>query len=251
MKQISISHGLPWSVYTDGHTIFRSPKEKSLSVDDKLEGKKAQSQFERLMERLGIRNIPASSPQAKGRVERFFGTVQDRLVKELREAGATTLQEANQVLLDYITRFNARFQVAPRDPVTAYRPWPDGYDRDQFFCFKFRRTVRNDNTISFGGTLLQIPPGPDRISYARARVDVHQYLDGSLAILYKGETLVVFQPANPDRPVRVEKFTPATPYQPSDQKLSPKPKPRAPQEQRKPYKPPPDHPWRRSFKRQK
>ena len=251
MKQISISHGLPLSVYTDGHTIFRSPKEKSLTIADELEGKEPQSQFERLLEELGIRNIPASSPQAKGRVERLFGTLQDRLVKELREAGATTLEEANQALLDYIPRFNARFQVSPQDPVPAYRAWPDDYDRDDFFCFKHHRTVKNDNTISFAGNQLQIPPGPNRICYARARVDVHQNLDGSLAILYKGQTLTVFQPANPDQPVRVMKFTPANPYQPLDEQPSLKPNPTPIKKQTKPYKPPPDHPWRHSFIRPK
>jgi hypothetical protein len=209
MLEIGRSHGLPLAVYTDRHTIFQSPSSKSLTIEQKLAGERPRSQFGRLLDELGIKMIPAMSPQAKGRVERLFGTLQDRLVKELREANATTKEEANQVLRAYLPKFN-----------------------------------------SFGGHSLQIPPGPDRMSYARARVDVHQRLDGSLAICYQGRTLVVYQPADNEL-LRVGKFTPAVPYQPptelpKQEKTSDKPK--AP---RVPHKPAPDHPWRRPLRRHK
>ena len=129
--------------------------------------------------------------------------------------------------------------------------WPDDWERDEFFCFKHRRTVLNDNTISFGGHYLQIPAGADRISYARARVDVYQRLDGNLAICYKGDTLVVYEPANKQDPVRVRKFTPAVPYQPPKEQLRPEVEKSTSKKRKSAYKPPADHPWRRSYKSRK
>jgi transposase len=237
MQTISQSHGLPLAVYADQHTIFQSPSKPT--VEQQLSGGLPRTQFGRLMDELAIEPIPALSPQAKGRVERLFGTLQDRLVKELREAQACTIEQANETLLGYLPRLNERFSVPPAQPGSAYRSWPDDLRPQDVFCFKHQRTVSNDNTISFDGKRLQIPPGPQRTSYARARVDVHQLLDGRLLICYKGETLVTYEPAVPG-PVRVGKFTPVT--QPSSD--PPPEKPKQPQP-RKPYKPAPDHPWRR------
>jgi hypothetical protein len=235
------TYGLPQALYTDRHTIFQSPKQPTL--EQELAGERPRSQFGRAMDELAIEMISANSPQAKGRVERFLGTLQDRLVKELREAGACTLEQANQVLKRFLPKLNARFGLAPAQETSAYRPWPQGLKPEEVFCFKHYRSVSNDNTISFDGKRLQIPPGPDRVSYARARVEVQQRLDGSLAICYHGRTLVVYLPAE-STPVRVGKFTPA----PSPQPLPPaNPQPPIPAltKTRTPYKPPPDHPWRR------
>jgi transposase len=240
IREISQSHGLPQAVYTDRHTIFRSPTEPT--VEQQLAGDEPRSQFGRLMDELGIEPIPSYSPQARGRVERLFATLQDRLVKELREANACSLQDANRVLMSYLPQHDIRFSHPQAQPGSAYLPWPADLDPDSLFCFKHQRTVNNDNTISFSGHLLQIPPGPDRISCSRARVEVHQRLDGSLAICHNGKTLIVYQPAT-SQPVRVGEFTPApsthTPAPaPPPQRAKPKPKPR------QPYKPAPDHPWR-------
>lgn len=241
MWDISQSHGLPQAVYTDRHTIFRSPKQST--IEQQLAGEPPRSQFGRVMDELGIEMIPAYSPQAKGRVERLFGTLQDRLVKALREANACTQAQANQVLRRFLPEFSARFSVAPAQPGSAYCPWPPDRKPEEVFCFKHHRTVLNDNTISFDGQRLQIPPGPDRISFARARVDVQHRLDGSLAICHRGQTLVVYQPATPG-PVRVGKFTPAQPAQPVAQAKLQQPQSSV-AKARTPYKPSPDHPWRR------
>jgi len=241
MWDISQSHGLPQAVYTDRHTIFRSPKQST--IEQQLAGEPPRSQFGRVMDELGIEMIPAYSPQAKGRVERLFGTLQDRLVKALREANACTQAEANQVLRRFLPEFSTRFSVAPAQPGSAYCPWPQDWKPEEVFCFKHHRTVLNDNTISFDGQRLQIPPGPDRISFARARVDVQQRLDGCLAICHRGKTLVVYEPATPG-PLRVGKFTPAHPAQPVAQAKLQQPESSA-AKTRTPYKPPPDHPWRR------
>ena len=218
MHAISQSHGLPLAVYADRHTIFQSPAKAT--IEQQLSGELPRSQFGRLMHELAIESIAARSPQAKGRVERLFGTLQDRLVKELREAQASTLEEANRVLRSYFPSFSARFPFPAADAGSAYRPWPADLQPEQVFSFKHQRTVASDNTISFDGKRLQIPPGPKRISYARARVDVHQYLDGRLAICYKDEVLIVYQPATQD-PVRVGRFTPAILPEPTS--LGPEP----------------------------
>jgi len=240
LRGISRSHGLPLAVYTDRHTIFQSPKRATL--EQELAGERPRSQFGRVMDELGIQMIAAHSPQAKGRVERLLGTLQDRLVKELREAGARTRDEANQVLQRFLPQLSARFGVPPAQPGSAYRPWPPGLKPEEVFCFKHHRTVTNDNTISFDGKRLQIPPGPDRLSYARARVQVQQRLDGSLVICHKGQSLVTFQPATA-APVRVGKFTPA-PLPPAPAPAKTRPTVPAPAKTRTPYKPPPNHPWR-------
>ena len=232
--------GCPAAIYTDLHTIFRSPKQPSLAQE--LKGKVARSQYGRILSELGIELIPARTPQAKGCVERLFGTLQGRLVKALREAGASTLEEANQVLAAYLRQYNQRFMVKPTQPGNVYRPFPQEVDRKDYFCFKHQRKVANDNTISFDGQHLQISPNRYRHSYAKAEVEVRQHLDGSLEICYQEHSLVTFQPAE-NVPLRVGKFTP----KPQDvAALKPvvvsKPRKSVP---KKPHKPAADHPWRR------
>jgi transposase len=193
LRAICLTYGLPAAIYADQHTIFQSPSQASLAQE--LAGEQPRSQLGRLLDELGIELIAASSPQAKGRIERLWETFQDRLVKALREAGATNAVQANQVLERFLPKFNARFRVAPAQPGSAYLPWPADYRTEQFFCFKHTRIVTNDNTIPFDSHRLQIPPGPQRRSYAQARVDVWQHLDGRLEVRYQGESLVSFQPA--------------------------------------------------------
>jgi len=235
---ISQSHGLPMAVYTDRHTIFRSPKQATL--EQQLAGQGPRSQFERVCDELAIEMIQAHSPQAKGRVERLLETLQDRLVKELREAQVTTREQANQLLVRFLPSFNARFSVHAAEPGSAYRPWPPHLQRQDVFSLKHHRKVKNDNTISFDGKPLQIPPGPDRLSYARATVEVQQRLDGSLAICLHDQTRVVFEPATPE-PLRAGKFTPAEPFQSPQAQLH---TPQLPARPRTAQKPAPDHPWR-------
>ncbi len=247
LQDLSQTHGLPLAIYADRHTIFTSPKEASL--EQQLAGQEPRSQFGRVLDELHIQYIPAYSPQAKGRIERLFETLQDRLVKELREAGAATCDDANRVLEVFLPRFNQQFAKTAAQPGSAYRAWPTDLRPDAVFCFKYTRTVASDNTISFSGHKLQLPPGPQRRSYARARVQVRQHLDGQLSVHYQGQQLARFQPAD-DSPLRVGKFTPA-----------PQPLPSHPVQEviaarvakpvispRQPYKPPPDHPWRRPYK---
>jgi transposase len=240
LQQICLETGIPGAIYADQHTIFQSPTKATL--EQELAGEQPRSQFGRLLAELGIELIAARSPQAKGRIERLWGTFQDRLVKALREAGASNLQEANQLLMSFLPKYNQRFRVKPAQEGTAYVPWPKVYRAKDYFCFKHTRTVTNDNTIPFDGHRLQIPPGPKRRSYAKAKVEVQQHLDGQLEIRYQGMSLATFQSAD-EQPVRVKKFSPLsgdeTPKKQVQKKPAPKPK------ERKPFKPAADHPWRK------
>lgn len=238
LRQVCLSKGIPQAVYADRHTIFQSPSQPNL--EQERSGELPRTQFGRLVDELGIRLIAARSPQAKGRIERLWGTLQDRLVKELRKAGACDLESANRVLTAYLSKFNARFQLEAAEPGCAYVPWPEGQDLEDFFCFKYSRKVSNDNSISFDHHRLQIPPGRQRISFAKARVELRHYLDGRLAIFYRDQPLVSFQPTV-SAPPRVGQFQPLVPPP-----TPPKPKgDQLPTFPRQPWKPPPNHPWRR------
>ena len=196
VRQLVQQHGRPLALYHDRHGIFAqtSKATKAQTLEEQLAGKQNPTQFGRLLEELEITSIAARSPQAKGRVERLFGTLQERLVVELRLAGASTLQQANQVLADYLPRFNAQFAVPAAQEGSAYRPWAAEPGAEEVFCFKYLRMVGLDNVVTFARQRLQIAPDPQRRSYARAEVEVHERLDGSLAVYY-GQRCLLTSPA--------------------------------------------------------
>jgi len=189
LQHIVQNEGIPAALYHDRHSIFELPPDKLPSIEEQLEGKRPLTQFGRLMEELGITSIPALSPQAKGRIERLWGTFQDRLVSELRLAKASTIEEANRVLWDFLPRYSQKFAVLAAEPCSAYRPVGERFVADEVFCFKHQRTVGADNVVRFEGHRLQIVPTNGRASYARCRVEVHERLDGSLAVYYQGKRL--------------------------------------------------------------
>ena len=133
--------------------------------------------------------LPRRDAPFKGRVERLFGTLQERLVVELRLAEASTLQQANQVLDSYLPRFNAQFAVEASQAGSASRPLQETLTAEELFCFKYRRTVAADNTISFAKQRLQLLPDAQRRSYAKARVQVHVHFDGHLSVHSAGRCL--------------------------------------------------------------
>lgn len=182
-------YGIPLALYHDRHTIFEVPENESESIEEQLEGEKKLTQFGRLLKELGITSISANSPQAKGRIERLWGTFQNRLVSELRLAKATTMEEANEVLSDYLPLFNRDFQVTPLVPDSAYRKTVRGFIPARYFCNKYKRVVGGDNVIKFKGKRIQIVPINERASFAHAHVEVHKRLDDSLAVSYKGDYL--------------------------------------------------------------
>lgn len=188
LRSITISHGIPLALYHDKHSIFKVT-DHQITLDEQLAGKTPQTQLGRILEELGINSIEANSPQAKGRVERLWGTFQDRLVSELRLVGASTENEANQVLKEFLPDYNRRFTVQAREAGSAYRQPKTDFNADQVFCYKYTRTVGIDNVVQFGQHRIQILPTEHRQSFARCRVEVQARLDESLVVCYEGQIL--------------------------------------------------------------
>lgn len=236
LREITSRYGIPAALYHDRHGIFKVNTKQLPSLEDQLTGKDPLTQFGRLMEELGITSIAARSPQAKGRIERLWQTFQDRLVSELRLAGAKTLDEANMVLAKFLPGYNKRFQVIAREAEIAYIKPGDDFQADEFFCFKYLRTVGADNVVRFGKARLQILPTIDRLSYVRCKVEVHERLDNSLAIYYQGQRLDT-QPAPAEatlmRERELAKVLTGNSNRPVVATVS-----------TIIYKPAPDHPWR-------
>lgn len=196
LQEIVKRQGIPLAIYHDRHSIFEVSPDKLPSIGEQLEAKTPVTQFGRLMAELGITAISALSPQAKGRIERLWGTFQDRLVSELRLAEVNTLEEANRFLECFLEHYNARFAVPPEQSGSAYRT-AEGLSLETLFCFKHERVVGADNVVRFLGRRLQILPSLERLSYARCCVDVHEQLDGTLKIYYQGHYLDI-RPAPPE-----------------------------------------------------
>ena len=190
MKQITKDKGLPLSIYSDRHTIFHSPKEASIM--DQLEGRDFRTQFGRAMDELGIKIIKAYSPQAKGRIERLWGTFQDRLIAEMRLAEIKNIDEANRFLPGFLKDYNRKFCKKPKTHIVAFRKSPKSKELDRILCLKKDRTVAKDHTIKFHGLLLQIPPSRKWASISGQRVTVLQHSDGSVEIMYKKQIVARF-----------------------------------------------------------
>jgi len=179
LTEVFGSHGLPMSLYTDrGAHYFYTPTAGG-EVD-----RSRPTQVGRALERLGVEHIAAYSPQARGRSERVFHTLQDRLVKELALKEIDTVEAANLFLCDvYIPEYNARFAVAAAQEGTAFVAIP-GVDLAEILCVQEERQVGNDNCVSFNRLKLQIPESPLRAHFVKTRVKVRQYPDGTHAIFY-------------------------------------------------------------------
>src|SRR5919199_2711854 len=252
LRQLVATQGCPLALYHDRHGIFQVNPARRQTLEEQLAGQRAPTQFGRALQELEITSIAAQSPQAKGRVERLFGTLQERLVLALRRAGATTLEEANALLPAFVAAYNGRFAVPAADPTPCYRPFVPLSRLDASCCFKYVRTVAPDNTVRLGAHTLQILPDRTRVSYVQARVEVHEYLDGSLAVYYQGRCLAT-QEAPPDAPT-VRARTGRAPGAPPRPPATPAPTPgaresAAPAGLRHPARPAPDHPWRRTILR--
>ena len=234
--------GVPLALYSDRHSIFVVSRAQHETLQEQLAGQTPRTQVGRALDELGIRLVLAHSPQAKGRIERLWGTFQDRLLTELRLAGASTLKEANALLADFLPRFNAQFGVPAAQPGSAYRGLPAGTDLAGVLCFKHQRTVAADNTVRFEGRTLQLLPDPHRASYARARVEVQQRLDGELIVTYQDRVLLTEDAATGTISLRAHNRPQANRSHDTDRGKAPAGA--LPLSRR----PGPNHPWRRSFK---
>jgi hypothetical protein len=178
LRAIVEDKGIPCSAYMDQHGSLRR-NDDHWTLEEELRGEQEPTQVGRAMKALEIEVIFALSAQAKGRVERLWGTLQDRLTSELRLAKARTADQANAVLEVHRRDHNRRFAVAAADATPAWRAVRASLDIARICAFHYESTVGNDNTVRLHGQVIDIPPGPGRRSYARARVEVRQFLDGS------------------------------------------------------------------------
>ena len=174
--------GIPLSVYLDKHTTYKSPANPT--IEEQLEGIEPLSEFERALRELGVEVIHAHSAQAKGRIERLFGTLQDRLVKEMRLRGIKSLEEANGFLEEYWPIYNRKFAVQARGKGDLHRGLPKGLKLNNILCVKATRALRNDFTVAYHKKLYQIE---DEIR--AGQVKVHERPDGSIVILSKDRSL--------------------------------------------------------------
>jgi len=173
--------GVPTAFYGDRSGIFVR-NDPHWSLQEELAGQRQPTQFGRALAELGSTFIAAQSPQAKGRVERLWGVLQDRLCSELRLAGASDLDSANRVLHRFIADYNRRLARAPRDTAKAWRPAPENIDR--ICSFQHERIVSNDNVVQWEGQRFQIPPQNRRFSFAGAKVQLYHALDGRVSLYY-------------------------------------------------------------------
>jgi len=184
-SEIFKHHGVSQSVYADCHSVFWTDREPT--IEEQLINKKPATEVGRGLAELGVTLILAHSPQAKGRIERLWNTFQDRLVSELRLAKAKTMTQAQAVLERYLPVHNRKFaKPAKADP--AWRKLSPVHI-ERALCFKQRRTVAKDNTISLEGTVLPIPKTSPFRSYANRRIDVHVLLDGAVEFFYKKQKI--------------------------------------------------------------
>jgi transposase len=190
-------YGLPIRVYLDRHTTYKS--NAKASIEDLLDEEEIPlSQFERALKELGVEVVHAYSPQAKGRVERLFGTLQDRLVKEMRLRGLRTIQEGNDFLRQYLPVYNRRFSVRPLEPNNLHRPLLKGQDLNSILCIKTERTLRNDFTVAHHRKLYQIEE-----KMRGCKVMIHEHLDGSMKMTSR-DRVVSFSEIT-TRPVKEQK----------------------------------------------
>jgi transposase len=246
-------YGRPLALYGDRFgALIRN--DDHWSVEEQLAGRQQPTQFGQLLEQLGIAFIAAHSPQAKGRIERLWATLQDRLISELRLLGLATAAQVEAYLPQFIAEFNARFAVPARACATAWRPAPPQLDR--LLACRYPRQVARDNTASLPGRWIQLPPRAHGRSWQGCRVEVRECLDGTALVLHRGQ--IVARQAPPTTPFTLvyrqggrgrhrcpENYTPV----PAPPALSPrKPAPRNRRGQITNIRPPaPGHPWRRAY----
>ena len=189
LEQVLARHGVPASVYQDCHSALKR-NDDQWTLAEELAGRQDPTQVGAALEALAITPIFAGSPQAKGRIERLFETLQDRLVSLLELEGIADIAAANAYAQNgFLHRFNRDHTVAPQSPVALWGKPPRAKDLERILALSYAATVGNDNAVRLGGMVIDIAPGPRGMSYARARVAVLQLLDGSWRVYYQGRQI--------------------------------------------------------------
>ena len=201
LEMIVRRHGVPLSVYQDRHgALVRT--DDYWTIEEQLQGQQYPTHVGRVLQELGIEAISALSPQAKGRIERSFGILQDRLIAELAYEDITDMETANRWLEDhFIADYNRRFGVQAAEPGNAFTKI-SAQERYQKIAFAYEATVANDNCIRLGGVMIDVPATRQRLSYAKAKVLVKQHLDGRWTVHYKDQIIARHQATPLNEPVR-------------------------------------------------
>jgi len=186
------AHGIPLSLYHDRHSIFQR-NDSHWTLAEQLAGKQSPTQLGHALQHLGIQQIPAYSPQAKGRIERAWRTCQDRLVSELRLARATTLEQANAVLARFCADYNQRFARSAAEAASDFRCLPRRFDLARCLSLHYQRVVAADHTVALGAHSIALPPLPGHRGYASETVELSHQLDGMLRV-FRGDTLLTALP---------------------------------------------------------
>jgi len=226
IRDIVTIHGVPLALYVDRHTIFRSPNMDKLSIEDELSGKRIKdTQFGRAMRELGINLIYAKTPQAKGRIERLWETLQSRLPVELNIAGIKSIEEANAFLKTFITKYNQKFAVEPKEPEIDFRSLDKSLNLDYILCTKETREVDNGSAFSYNNIFYRvIRNGKTMPIIPKAKVTVLQSHKIGIKVQYSGEIYDVEQlDEKPKKQPKIEEKT---------------------VKRTKPITPSPEHPWR-------
>ena len=218
-------YGIPRALYTDRKNVYVTPRQPT--AEEQLAGQPALTVFGTACQKLGIQIIAASSPQAKGRVERRHGVLQDRLVKELRLLGIKDLASANELLVGgFVKTINEKFGHSPASAIDYHRPVPSGLRLEDVFVFEEKRTVQNDWTVNWDNRWFQITGPKGRLPRRRERIVVRRRLDASRVLLHRGRPLEFHElTERPPRPAPRVRTGPVKAPRPS-------------------WTPPPDHPWR-------
>jgi len=166
------NRGVPMAVYTDRHAVFQPPRRPSEILEESLSRERGRTQVGRALRELGVCQVFARSPEAKGRVEGMADTFQDRLVSELRLAHVMTMADANRVLWGFLPRFNQHFGVPASQPGSVYRSLDAALDLGAILCFKHRGKVARDNTVKYRWHTLQLLPELDHPSYVGTSVEI-------------------------------------------------------------------------------
>jgi len=198
------TYGIPASIYQDRHsTLHRN--DDNWTLEEQLAGEQEPTQVGGALKSLGITPIFALTPQAKGRVERLFGVLQDRLIAEMGLLDIKEIEEANTFLKElFIKDYNHRFTVRPETAQPAWRKVPRDVDIERTISFCYQAVVGNDNTVRLGGMLIDIPQGPRQRGYAKAKVEVRQLLDGSWRVYYKDKLIAQTDPTPLKEPIRAK-----------------------------------------------
>jgi transposase len=200
LKGVVSDYGIPVSVYQDKHSSLKR-NDDFWSIDEQLEGRQYPTQVGAALEALGIEAIFANSPQAKGRIERLFATLQDRLVAELELEGIKDIEAANAYIHEcFLDDFNARFAEESEDHLSAWRK-VGRLDLDRMLSFRYEATVGNDNAIRYGGMIVDVPPGPSGRGYAGVKAELRQMLDGSWRVYYQDRLIAMHEATETAEPI--------------------------------------------------